>query len=442
MTNHQDTTWLAWVLQIAKAVQAFALEADKSPQGYIQGALSSPYRYHVDGGKHEVNPLWNTVSHDRLYPDRVASKIRKAPIVMYFEEHASTIVNEEWVVYQDEWRGTRTRKARSEYVDQPHEAVNNFSVGRQGHPDSYRDFAIWYANEWMKRGVGIYCDNAYQHMVDNPLTSQAFVDDDGDVQPATDIWDMREYHKRMWVLAQQWNSKHPPFPIVITHHMTNSLMLPVQTWTDALLDLEYPFGREKDPEPFSPEYLLAQATGLQTGSYRHLLNSVQRIPGGMWFKGTASQMDSNVVRTEWGMRIVHEALRWLFPHENFSVFAPARTLEKKLWEFGYGSDACKVVNYWGDNVPVKISDTNVKWLLLKRKSDKTLFLVLQSYKKDGTTVDVRLDGTGLGFIPAAKAHEIEAGVSVKVESSAKQLNMKVSLPGRFATKVLIVGSGS
>ena len=143
------------------------------------------------------------------------------------------------------------------------------------------------------------------------------------------------------------------------------------------------------------------------------------------------------------MRIVHEAMRWLFPHENFSAFEPARTLEKKLWDFGYGTDGCKVINYWDDRfTSVKVSDPGVKWLLLERKSDKTLFLVLQSYEKEGVTVNIRLDAGGLGFLPSPKAHEVESGAEAKVNSSGKVLTMKISLPGRFGTKVLIIGSGS
>jgi hypothetical protein len=101
-----------------------------------------------------------------------------------------------------------------------------------------------------------------------------------------------------------------------------------------------------------------------------------------------------------------------------------------------------VINYWDDDVPVKLSEPGVKWLLLERKSDKTLFLVLQSYQKQGTPVDIKLDAARFGFIPSPKARDMEAGVEVKVEATAKELNIKVSLPAPFGTKVLIIGAGS
>lgn len=440
MTNHQDTTWLAWVMSVAKVNQAFALEADKAAKGYIEGALLVPYRYHVDGGKHDVNDIWKTVSKEPMYPERVVKKIKNAPLAIYFEEHASTIVNDEWVVYQDEWRGRRVHKTRSEYVPEPPEATNNFGVGRQSFPASYRDFALWYANEWMKRGVSIYSDNVYMHMQDNPLTSEAFIDDDGDLQPAARIWDLREYHKRMWQLAQEWNSKNPPFPIVLVHHMSNSMLLPVHTWNNSMLDIEYPF-RSRVPDPFPAEYLLAQATGHQTGSYRHLLESVQRLRAGI-FRESISEMDPSQVRTEWGMRMVHEAMRWLFPHENYAAFEPARTLEKSLWDFGYGTDDCKVINYWSDDVPLKVSDPDAKWLLMQRQKDKTLFLVLQNYQKETMPLEIILDGKKLGFMPAAKVREVEKASEVKAESSNNVLKLKTTLRAQFGTQVLIIGTGS
>jgi hypothetical protein len=440
MTNHQDTTWLAWVMSLAKVNQAVTVEADQARKGYVEGALLVPYRYHVDGGKHEVNYIWRDAPKDPMYPEWVVKQVRNAPLAMYFEEHASTVVNNEWVVYQDEWRGRRIHKKRSEYVAEPQMSINNFSVGRQGFPPSYRDFALWYANEWMKRGVSLYFDNTYLHMEDNPLTSEAYIDDEGDPQPAARLWDMREYHKRMWQLAQEWNARKPAYPIMLVHHMSNSMMLPIHTWNDSMLDIEYPY-RSRVPDPFPAEYLLAQATGHQTGSYRHLLESVQRLRSGI-FRESVSDMDPNLVRTEWGMRMVHEAMRWLFPNENFAAFEPGRMLEKALWDFGYGTDDCKVVNYWSDDVPVKVSDPDAKWLLMERPKDKTLFLVLQSYKNEDMPLEITLDSRKIGFTPASKARDVESGSQVKVAGSKNELKIETTLRGRFGTQVLIIGSGS
>jgi hypothetical protein len=440
MGHFGSATWLDWVRAIAKVNQAFALEAGDADHGLVEGALYVPYRYHVDGSKHDVNYVWKEASKERLYPERVAKKIKNAPLAMYFEEHASTIVNEEWVVFQDEWRGRRVHKDRDEYVAEPTRATNNFAVGRQGFPPSYRDFALWYANEWMKRGVSIYCDNVYLHVQDNPLTSEAFIDDEGDLQPAARIWDLREYHKRMWQLAQEWNTKKPPFPITIVHHMTNSLMLPVHTWAESLLDIEYPF-RATEPDPFSPEYILAQAGGRQTGCYRHWLESGQRLRENV-FAESVAEMNPDHIRTEWGMRMVHEVMRWLFPHENYASFEPARTLEKALWDFGYGTDGCKVVNYWSNDIPISVSDPDAKWLLMQRRKDKTLFLVLQSYQKEAMPLELTINSAKVGFLPSAKARNVETNEAVNAIRTGQSLQLNTTITKPYGTMVLVIGSGS
>jgi hypothetical protein len=448
-THNATASWLDWVMDAARINQAFYKEGKSADDGIIMGAAMAPYRYHVDGadphGKPEerTNPIWNSVSHTKMYPHFVAQKINDAPLPVYFEEHASNILNEEWVVYQDEWRGKRVNRERVQMMDR-NEVENNFKVGRQGSPQSYRDFCLWYANEWMKRGVSIYIDNIFSAVLDNPLTSDAFVDDDGDLQPAASIWDLREYHKRLWTLEQQWNEKNPPFKIMITHHMTNILMLPVHTWNDAMLDLEWwteggmRYGRKnnetKDLSPFSPEFLLAEGAGHQTGSYRHLLTSVLSVPGQIWFK----EPNPNFVRPEWGMRMVHESFRWLFPYENYAAFEPGRTFEKSIWDFGYGKDDCTVDNYWQDKPRVTIDDPNVKWLLLSRKADNKLLLVLQSYNKEGSTINVKIDPARFQQKGAVQAHDVESRTSIPVQVENGG-HISVPMKRTFDTKVLIIG---
>jgi len=448
-THNLTASWLDWVMDAARINQAFHKEGTSASDGVIMGAAMAPYRYHVDGadphGKpsERTNPVWTTAPHTQLYPDFVAEKIADAPLPVYFEEHASNILNEEWVVYQDEWRGKRVSRERSQMMD-INEVENNFKVGRQGVPGSYRDFCLWYANEWMKRGVSIYIDNMFPNVLDNPLTSDAFIDDDGDLQPAAAIWDMREYHKRLWTLEQEWNNRNPPYKIMITHHMTNVVALPINTWNDAMLDLEWwteggmRYGRKKNGttelSPFSPELLLAEATGHQTGSYRHVLTSILSVPREVWFKSPPAP---EFTRPEWGMRMVHETFRWLFPYENYAAFEPARSLEKSIWDFGYSTDDCSVVNYWENNPPVKVSDPDVKWLLLSRKKDNKVLLVLQSYLKKDARIDVKLDDQRFKFNGQVSVHDVESRTTFNGKNdNGVQLSVPMNRP--FDTKVLII----
>jgi hypothetical protein len=168
--------------------------------------------------------------------------------------------------------------------------------------------------------------------------------------------------------------------------------------------------------------LLAETTGRQTGSYGHALFDVNS-------RWNVSRSRPEWGRTEWGMRIVHEILRM----EPFAQHAIANCFEKALRDFGYGSKDGEVINYWSDDPPVSVSDENTKWLLVARKKDKSLFLVLQSWNKATTEVAVKVDPGRLGFTPAGRVSDVEQNVALPLASAT---DFRVSLAGPYGTRVL------
>ena len=87
-------------------------------------------------------------------------------------------------------------------------------------------------------------------------------------------------------------------------------------------------------------------------------------------------MKDSQFRREWGIRVVHEISRWLYPFENFASMEPARTLEVALYKFGYGSPNCEVHNYWADKPALRIANEDVNGFLVSRPKDRKVFLVL------------------------------------------------------------------
>ena len=172
--------------------------------------------------------------------------------------------------------------------------------------------------------------------------------------------------------------------------------------------------------PFPPDLLLAETTGRQTGS---MGNSHFGILGN---PNQAASFPPTYARSEWGMRAVHE-----IGSRNNNVF------EKALWRFGYGTDRTTVVNYWSDDPPVTVSDPdNNKWLLVVRKSDNALLLVLQTWNKTDTDVTVTLDPARLGFRPAAQAWDVETGQEVPTTGEA----LRLALPGPYGTRIVTLGA--
>ena len=367
-----------------------------------------------------------------------ASKRPGAILETYVEEHRSDVTQEEWEVYQDEWRAFWPwTKGRTEITGPQPMPNNNESLGQQHFPASYRDFCLYYDHEWMKRGVGLYFDNTMPYYCQNPLTSEAFLDESGKIHPAATIWEQREYYQRVWTLMNELMANgRSPFPLGFTQHVTNTCVLPLNTWNTASLDLEWrwydegqwKWGATANPIPFPVDLLLAETTGRQTGSYGHALFDVNS-------RWNASQSRLEWGRTEWGMRIVHEILR----QEPFAQHAIANRFEKALRDFGYGSKDCEVVDYWSDDPPVSVSDENTKWLLVKRKKDKSLFLVLQTWNKATTEVAVKIDTGRLGFTPAGGVWDVETNAKVPVASA---VDFRVSLAGPYGTRVLKVHAGA
>ncbi len=308
------------------------------------------------------------------------------PFPIYFEEHGSDVTTPEWEVYQDEWRSQWPWSERTVVTEQT-KLENNYTHGSQNFPASYRDFALYYANEWLRRGIGLYFDNTSINTEYDPLTSAAYMTDEGRIQPAASIWDLRDYYRRIWNLMNEWTAKGVPYPLTFTQHMTNQYILPFETWNTADLDNEWEWMdySSKRNAPFPWQVLLTEMSGRQSGSIPHALYPLSGIS-----KSRYENAAPDIKRAEWGMRIVHEIYRQLYPFESFASPQPAETFEKMLWDFGYGKPDCRVYNYWDDQPWLAVNNDDVKWIVLERPA-RTPFalLVLQSFRREATTVEVR-----------------------------------------------------
>lgn len=294
----------------------------------------------------------------------------KSPAVLYYEEHYQDQTTPEFVVFQDEW-GEKNFTKR-DWATKPEDS----SGASINFDRSYQDFALWYALQWNLHGVGLYCDNTFPHNSYNLLMTEAYQRPDGQIQPSASMWNLREYHKRLWVLEQQ-SQPLTQFPLMISLHMTNGNILPIMTWGDINLDNEWSWPNGEGPFPTS--VLLTEMSGLQVGSYPHALyaiigdNILSRATG----KGTPE-----VVRAEWAMRFVHEILR-----QGVGWSLDQNPLEKLVRNFGYGKAAVQIIHYWdgADQVPgsplISSSNPQIKWLGLWKPKEKELLLVTINWRK-------------------------------------------------------------
>jgi len=352
------------------------------------------------------------------YAGHFASRARDVgpdrPLAVYQEEMRAAHSRPEWIVYQDEWKTSDGPQPRTQPdgLDQAggHRSLSDISTIT--FPRSYADFGAWIADQWLRRGVSLYWDNTYLYPTYNTRTTAAYLAEDGKIQPALTIWNVRAYHQRVWHLLQQWRRQRPE-PLAWTLHMTNTQVLPVHTWGTVQLDHE--LGSKR---PFSPDWLMTETIGRQTGNLPLSLYEVS----GRDNEIVKALPKDRAERIEWGLRAVHEIQR-------------SGPLEKVLTDFGYGAGGVAVHNYWEDEPVAKVTPAAVKWLALAKPASGEILLVLASWSEQPVQAEVRLDLAAAGVASAGglRVEDAEAG-SVLAESAAAPLT--VELPAPWGNRLL------
>jgi hypothetical protein len=315
----------------------------------------------------------------------------KNQFTVYFEEfHYTSIYHEEVPTFYSEWTGDWMRRD----WPGPHQGKPDWfrSVPTGALVLSYQDFACWFGAEWLRRGIGLYFDNSMPKRVYNTIGTSAYRRPDGRIQPSAGIWAHREYLRRIWVLHQQL--RNPVTPQTMMLHMTNSHVLPYMVWNHCNLDLEWKYGPGLFQKKFSPDLLRAQSLGLQTGNVPLALASI---------RGKSSkELKKRAGRTRWAGLLVHEIKGGI----------SSRKYPEPLVDFGYGQEDCEVHNYWDSNAPMKVSDPQCKWLLLRHGGE--LFVLFCTWNPEDSRVEIELD-FGTPGVVVERARNVEAGDIMKVE---------------------------
>jgi hypothetical protein len=338
----------------------------------------------------------------------------------YFEEHATDVMTPEWQVFQDEWASVEFNR----FQDKP----GSWGV----FSDTYHDFALWHANQWMSRGVSLYFDNTKPKRCYNERFGPGWRDANGDLVYGVAFWGPRQYYKRMWKLMAEWNTKGAPYPIDLTYHVTNTQTLPFNTWCSATVDHEQMAYRKPDgldkksvtPEqwleadlPWPADHTRAVTMSRQTGSIPFVLDTLRGGYRGVFFKNK----DPRTVLANWGMRSVHEIPDWMSRESNLSL-----QYDKALRAFGYPEKTVSH-NYWEQNPYLTIDNANVKWLYLSREDAPKGLLLLQSYAPEEQDAQVKLP-IGTALIDT----ETEERIPLIENKSAK-----ISLPANYGTRMFL-----
>ena len=369
----------------------------------------------------------------------------------YFEEHAIDTKTPEWQVFQDEWASVEF----SRFQKKP----GNWGV----FSPSYQDFALYMANEWLKRGVSLYFDNTYPKRCYNIRFGPAYV---GMWRSAKEgprpigrygisFFAQRRYYRHIWKRVQHWNQQGTlPYPVDFTVHITNTYTVPFNTWATATLDFEAVApnagpsvprepgvpGRKWDKWfqlPWRPDLLRAGTAAGQVGAIPMTLDLLSGHS-----RHTPGRLPVKVRNRCWAIGRIH-GIRQLFgPYTWREVYGLADDL---LQSSGYGTDNGYEFNYWEQEPLVKVNDPNLKWMALVNKNpdaDPYGLLVLQSYSLDpikatitfpGATSFVELllpwgTGTKADWV---KLKALPRGEEFKANKGTVEIDLPKHLPSRF-----------
>jgi len=364
-----------------------------------------------------VNPWIDRMKH---FATRAAKQGMK-PYLVYAEEMRASQPSPEWQTFQDEWgllQFTNRQWATYEVFERGFEV--NPSV-RINFTDSYRDYGVYYMNEWLKRGAGLYWDNTYPQLSYDPIASDAYDAGDGQIQPALSFWNQRAYQKRVYNLVQYWK-KNQDFDIEWSVHTTNAQLLPLQTWATVQLDLE--FGRN---DPFPPDFIRTESTGRQVGNMPFVLNPlfgrrnplVEPLP------------KEKQARIDYGMAMVHET------RPSGSTHRPTLdALNKQVYDAGYAEPGTSYLYYWDDAPALSVNNANVKWFSFVAAPRKEAVILLSSWNADETEVTLERAEAFRKLIGRVdKLVDAETG---EVLASGDDAAWKVTLPAPYGMRLLKV----
>jgi len=316
-------------------------------------------------------------------------------------------------VYWEEFRGVSRFHPETQIFG--NEWTGNFSKAWIANvPPSYIDFAVWYAAEFIRRGIGVYFDNTFPARNLDPVTSAAYELPNGEMQPSAGMWARRNYLRRIWTLHQQLAPAEGK-PMMMLH-MTNSHIVPYMVWNQSNLDLEMSYGPRPAQEKYSHDMLRAESIALQTGNLPLVLAHT--------YPGEATTQEQEIAEvTRLAAMMVHE-LKFNYG-SRIRIPQIRERLEKMMdliLDFGYGIDDCEVYNYWQDEYPLAATDEQVKSLLLKHGNE--VMIVLATWNSQPAEVKLSLNAPVLKVKRLSEAVNAETGERLPLNANTITVDLE------------------
>lgn len=309
--------------------------------------------------------------------------------VVPYTNPRGSVFNDEFITFQDEWL-TDAYTSRTWPTERRRAGLSyNVTPTR-----SYRDYAIWHFEKMLETFAdAIYYDCTYLRQ-NHDLATGAYVGEDGELRPSVDIFNMREHLKRVQTLTWQMDRSW----LASISHMTNAQIVPINTWAGVNMEWEMNYGMRNFQDRFSRDQIRTTAIGLQTGSAPQVL-------GTTGIRGDVSEERERFVRrTLAGVAAVHEI------KDIRSARGAIGEVYEAFFDFGYGTEDCRVYRYWDEPFPATIEGLDAEALVLA--NDGAALLLIVDFDEGGKGT-VTLDAEQLELDSGASFVDLESGETLE-----------------------------
>lgn len=263
---------------------------------------------------------------------------------------------------------------------------------------SYQDWMLFlYSKMFDTFADHIYWDDVFLASNFDLVATEAYKMDDGRVQPAAGLQNMRNLIKRTAFLGVEKGKA--PFNMA---HMTNTAIAPILSFSQMIYTWEDKVGELDFQDRWTRDYIRAESIGLQHGAVpiaMTLIRSLTKEP-------LPAEKAAWVGRTAAGVMMTHE----IHPQGGLVQYWEGF---RQLLEFGYGTPNVEVFNYWQSDYPLTITGGETSSLLLGKPGE--LLLVLCDYGEGGN-FEVKLDHLGLKLSGPLVAEVQETRAKLPIEN--------------------------
>ena len=317
--------------------------------------------------------------------------------VWYTNGRGVRLGNEAGSTFADEWTVEEFLKRPFAFYDS-----KSYSLDPNG---AYLDYAAYWWEKALALGVVdyYYWDDVFCQSNFDLVGTDAYRTGDGEVQPASGIFNQRAQVRRCAVLQAEHGWPDNKNWV----HMTNTALAPVLSFAGTNYDWEDVAGGDTAlQERYSRESIQAQSLGRQFGNQVAIMG---------YFSTRDKEKLKWLRRTGLGLALTHE-LQWRLVQEWCEMDAA-------LTKWGYRDPATKVWNYWDEDVAFPVAVTGgVAASLAMRRQDGEALIIVSDFEKGGDYA-IRPDCAALGVSTDFEAVDFETGHPMPIEDGCVKFHL-------------------